>query len=96
VGQRTMLVMAHTGTTSINPTLYANPGYDPRKDFAPIGLMAKSQNVLLVNSSLGVASISELIARAKADLTERTRETPYVSPIPKDAKPPLDMAADAA
>src|SRR6202051_2276404 len=32
----------------------------------------------------------ELIARAKADLAERTRETPYVSPIPKDAKPPLD------
>src|SRR5882762_3304649 len=29
------LVMAHTGTTSINPTLYANPGYDPRKDFTP-------------------------------------------------------------
>ena len=28
------LVMAHTGTTSINPTLYANPGYDPRKDFS--------------------------------------------------------------
>jgi aminobenzoyl-glutamate utilization protein B len=38
----------------------------------------------------------DLIARAKADLTERTRETPYVSPIPADAKPPLDMAADAA
>jgi tripartite-type tricarboxylate transporter receptor subunit TctC len=32
------LVMAHTGTTSISPTLYANPGYDPRKDFTPIGL----------------------------------------------------------
>src|SRR5688572_30008635 len=26
------LVMAHTGTTSINPALFANPGYDPRKD----------------------------------------------------------------
>ncbi|MEA2947497.1 MAG: hypothetical protein QOI40_2827, partial [Alphaproteobacteria bacterium] len=27
------LVMSHTGTVAINPTLYANPGYDPRKDF---------------------------------------------------------------
>src|SRR5947209_7211126 len=32
------LVLAHTGTTSINPSLYANAGYDPRADFAPIGL----------------------------------------------------------
>ena len=35
----------------------------------------------------------DLIARAKADLAARTKEQPYVSPIPADAKPPLDMAA---
>src|ERR1700739_4265737 len=29
------LVMSHTGITAINPALYANPGYDPRRDFAP-------------------------------------------------------------
>src|ERR1700686_973215 len=29
------LVLAHTGSTSINPSLYANGGYDPRTDFAP-------------------------------------------------------------
>src|SRR5215468_8775408 len=33
------LMLAHTGTISINPSLYANAGYDPRKDFAPIGLI---------------------------------------------------------
>src|SRR5580704_17445751 len=32
------LVLAHTGSTSINPSLYVNAGYDPRADFAPIGL----------------------------------------------------------
>ena len=32
------LVMSTSGTTSINPSLYANPGYDTLKDFAPIGL----------------------------------------------------------
>ncbi|MFL5105389.1 MAG: Bug family tripartite tricarboxylate transporter substrate binding protein, partial [Xanthobacteraceae bacterium] len=34
------LVMSTSGTTTINPSLYANPGYDPLKDFAPIGLVA--------------------------------------------------------
>ena len=34
------LLLGHTGTMSINPSLYANAGYDPRKDFAPIGLIA--------------------------------------------------------
>ena len=28
-----------TGTLAVNPTLYANVGYDPRKDFAPVGLI---------------------------------------------------------
>src|SRR6476620_4673760 len=34
------LVMSTSGTTSINPSLYANPGYDTLKDFTPIGLVA--------------------------------------------------------
>jgi len=34
-----------------------------------------------------------LIARAKADLAARTKEHPYICPIPTDARPPLDMAA---
>src|SRR5262249_15429815 len=34
------LLLGHTGTISINPSLYTHAGYDPRKDFAPIGLVA--------------------------------------------------------
>src|SRR5580693_5554435 len=45
------IVMAHTGITSINPTLYTNPGYDPRKDFAPIGLIATTPIVLMTNTA---------------------------------------------
>ena len=37
---------------------------------------------------------NSLIERAKADLTARTKEHPYVCPIPGDIGPPLDMAAD--
>ena len=31
------LLLGYTGTLAIGPSLYKNPGYDPRKDFAPIG-----------------------------------------------------------
>src|ERR1044071_141225 len=50
---------------AINPSLYPNVGYDPRKDFAAVGLIASSQNVVLVHPSLPARSIRELIALAK-------------------------------
>jgi tripartite-type tricarboxylate transporter receptor subunit TctC len=59
-------LLVATSSLAINPAIYAHVGYDPRNDFSPIGLMAKSQNVLLINASLGAASVEELIARAKA------------------------------
>jgi tripartite-type tricarboxylate transporter receptor subunit TctC len=59
-------LLVATSSLAINPSIYAHVGYDPRKDFSAVGLMAKSQNVLLINASVGAASIQELIARAKA------------------------------
>src|SRR6478609_66792 len=58
------LALGGTGTLAINPTLYPNVGYDPRKDFAPIGLIASSANVVLVNPAVPVKSIAELIELA--------------------------------
>ena len=60
------ILLAYTGTLAINPSLYANPGYDPRKDFAPIGLIAGLPSVLVVHPMLPVRSVAELIAFAKA------------------------------
>jgi tripartite-type tricarboxylate transporter receptor subunit TctC len=60
------ILLAYTGTLAINPSLYPNPGYDPRKDFAPIGLIAGLPSVLVVHPSLPVRSVAELIAFAKA------------------------------
>jgi tripartite-type tricarboxylate transporter receptor subunit TctC len=59
------IVMAHTGTTSINPTLYANPGYDPRKDLTPIGLIAATPIVLMAHPSFAAKSVAEVIALIK-------------------------------
>jgi aminobenzoyl-glutamate utilization protein B len=45
-------------------------------------------------AALGVKALTErdLIEAAKADLAKRTARTPYVSPLPGDVPPPLDMS----
>jgi tripartite-type tricarboxylate transporter receptor subunit TctC len=60
------LGLGGTGTLAIDPTLYPNVGYDPRKDFAPIGLIATSPLIILVNQSVDAHNVQELIALAKA------------------------------
>jgi tripartite-type tricarboxylate transporter receptor subunit TctC len=37
------IMLAYKGTLAIAPSLYRNAGYDPRKDFAPIGLIGMAQ-----------------------------------------------------
>jgi tripartite-type tricarboxylate transporter receptor subunit TctC len=61
------LVIGGTGTLAVNPTLYQNVGYDPRKDFAPVGLIGTSALVVLVNPNLPARSIPELTALAKKE-----------------------------
>ena len=61
------LVIGGTGTLAVNPTLYANVGYDPRKDFAPVGLIGTSALVVLVHPSIAATNIRELIALAKKE-----------------------------
>jgi tripartite-type tricarboxylate transporter receptor subunit TctC len=61
------LLLGHTGTISINPSLYAHAGYDPRRDFAPIGLVASMPVALLAHPSFPAKSIAEFIAIAKKD-----------------------------
>ena len=61
------LVIGGTGTLAVNPTLYANAGYDPRKDFAPVGLIGESALIVLVHPSMPARSIRELIDLAKKE-----------------------------
>ena len=46
------LFLGHTGSISINPSLYANSGFDPRKDFTAIGLFASMPVALLAHPSV--------------------------------------------
>jgi tripartite-type tricarboxylate transporter receptor subunit TctC len=70
------ILLSYTGTFSIAPSAYANPGYDPRKDFAPIGMIGAAPNLLVVTPALPVHSIAELIQYAKASASPM----PYGSP----------------
>jgi tripartite-type tricarboxylate transporter receptor subunit TctC len=61
------LLLGHTGTISINPTLYVNAGYDPRKDFVPIGLIASMPVALISHPSFAPKTVAEFIALAKKE-----------------------------
>jgi tripartite-type tricarboxylate transporter receptor subunit TctC len=66
----------------VNPSLYANIPYDPFKDFAPIAELGTSPNVILIDPKLGINSIAELIARAKAKPDELNYASPGAGTTP--------------
>jgi tripartite-type tricarboxylate transporter receptor subunit TctC len=59
------LLLGYTGTLAIGPTLYKNAGYDPRKDFAPIGMIGHAPNSLVVHPSTPAKTVQELVAHAR-------------------------------
>jgi tripartite-type tricarboxylate transporter receptor subunit TctC len=60
------LTLAPVGNLTVSPYIYSKLPYDPVKDFAPITVLAAVPNVLVVHPSVGVKSLRELIALAKA------------------------------
>ena len=71
----TLLVIT-SATVGTSPSLFQNLGYDPRKDFAPIGLIAATPNLIAVHPSFPARSLAELIKIGK----ETTTPIPYGSP----------------
>jgi tripartite-type tricarboxylate transporter receptor subunit TctC len=59
--------MGSTGTLTMAPTAIENAGYDPRKDFAPVGMIAKSAIILVVGPAVKAQSVQDLIVQAKKD-----------------------------
>jgi tripartite-type tricarboxylate transporter receptor subunit TctC len=71
----TILVVT-SATVGTSPSLFQNLGYDPRKDFDPIGLIAATPNLIAVHPSFAARSLAELIKIGK----ETTTPIPYGSP----------------
>ncbi|MDW5443594.1 tripartite tricarboxylate transporter substrate binding protein [Polaromonas sp. SM01] len=58
---------ADNGVLVYNPVLYKKLPYDPAKDFAPIGLMARAPLLLVAAPSAGIKDAKQMMAMAKAD-----------------------------
>jgi tripartite-type tricarboxylate transporter receptor subunit TctC len=60
------LLMGHTGTLGVAPSLYPRLAYDPLRSFVPVAAVARVPNVLVVNAKAAIASLKELVEQAKA------------------------------
>jgi tripartite-type tricarboxylate transporter receptor subunit TctC len=60
------IILGYTSTLATGPHLFKNVGYDPRKDFAPLGLIASAPALLLVYKDLPIHTVGELIAQMKS------------------------------
>jgi tripartite-type tricarboxylate transporter receptor subunit TctC len=59
------LMVGHSGVFGVAPALYPNAGYDPLKDFAPVGLIGSFQQILVVNPALPLHTLADVVAAAK-------------------------------
>jgi tripartite-type tricarboxylate transporter receptor subunit TctC len=56
-----------TFANAVNPSLNAKLPYDAHKDFAPVALIARSFNIVVVNPNSPIKTVADLIAAAKAE-----------------------------
>jgi tripartite-type tricarboxylate transporter receptor subunit TctC len=61
------MVLAPLASMVVNPHLYKSVGYDIHKDFAPVALIADLPLLMVVNPSLPITNVAELIVYAKAN-----------------------------
>ena len=61
----TLLVLGTVGTHAINAALYDKMPYNNLKDFTPLGFLASTPNLLVLNKDVPANNVKELIALAK-------------------------------
>jgi tripartite-type tricarboxylate transporter receptor subunit TctC len=69
------ILVAHDGTMAINPLVFSDLGYDPQKDFVPLGLVTAIPEAVMVHLDVPVQSVAELIAFAKNEPGQLTHAT---------------------
>lgn len=75
------LLLAYTSTMATGPHMFANVGYDVRKDFAPIGLIGMAPALLLVHPSVTYRNVGDLVADMRASKELFQVGTPGVSTV---------------
>jgi tripartite-type tricarboxylate transporter receptor subunit TctC len=58
-------LLVHSVAFSVNPSLYANAGYDAIKDLQPVAMGAVTPNLLYVHPDVKATTLPELLALAK-------------------------------
>ncbi len=71
-----------TSADAWNATLYQNLNFDIVRDFSPIGTISRGSGLLVVNPSLPVQSVPELIAYAKSNPGKVTMASAGVGSAP--------------
>ena len=61
------LGIGNPATLAMAPSILPNVGYDPVKDFSPVGSIAASPHIILVNNGVPARTLAELIALAKLE-----------------------------
>ena len=61
------LLVGNTSVFAVNPAVSTSAGYDPLKDFAPVAKFSESFQILVVDPSLRVTSVKELLDYIKAN-----------------------------
>ena len=61
------ILSGHLGTNALAPAFYPNLGYDPQKDFEPIGLTAEYPELLVARKDFPANNLKEFVAYAKAN-----------------------------
>jgi tripartite-type tricarboxylate transporter receptor subunit TctC len=61
------ILSGHLGTNALAAAFYPNLGYDPQKDFAPIGLSVEYPELLVVRKDFPANNLAEFVAYAKSN-----------------------------
>src|SRR5260370_28869684 len=76
-------ILLSTSAYTVNPSLYHHLPYDPFKDFTAICELAVSPHVFAVKPELGVASMKEFVALAKANPEKFNVSVPPIGTTPQ-------------
>src|SRR3984957_7302200 len=87
------LFLTTAGAVTVSPHIQASMPYDTLKDFAPVALVTKVTEVMVVKPGLGVKSVKDLVALAKAKPGTIPFASTGIGPPPHLAQEMLDASA---
>jgi len=76
-------ILLSTSVFAVNASLYQTPPYDPFKDFTPVCELAVSPHVFAVKPDLGVGTMKDFVALAKANPDKFNVSTPPIGTTPQ-------------